>query len=105
MHLIDQWNCVGLHYRAKLFWSYLFHGVIWGICKERNLRIFEGKKREAEDVIESIIREVGGWLFVSNEYKGLSLSMFMKDWVIAISSSHSWGRNVSGLWIRLVMDA
>lgn len=47
--------------------------------------------KNSGEVIEEILREVGGWLLVNLEFKGVSLSNFMRDWrtVILYSSSPS----------------
>lgn len=50
------------------FWRCLCHAVIWNLWKERNLRIFENKHKPFKEVIDSIIREVGSWLFVTKVF-------------------------------------
>lgn len=37
-------------------------------------------------MIESILRDVGNWIFITKEFKGLSVSMFSKDWPTSIST-------------------
>lgn len=46
---------------------------------------FEGKNRRPCEVIDSIIREVGRWIFVSKDFKDLSFSMYLRDWISSIS--------------------
>lgn len=62
--LFEQWNVLGIRVRGKAFWACLIHVVLWGIWRERNLRIFQGKSNCCNVVIDSIILEVGSWLFV-----------------------------------------
>lgn len=83
--LFAQWNLWGLGDRGWCFWACLIHAVLWGIWKEKNLRIFEGRSKSSNGVIDSIIREVGSWIFVSKEFQGLSLFSFVRDWVTCIS--------------------
>lgn len=46
VQLIFQWNMLGeWETEGDIFGVALFHGVLWGIWKERNMRIFEGKCR------------------------------------------------------------
>lgn len=61
------------------------HGIMWGIWKEQNLRLFEGKSHLCGEVINSIVREVGGWVMLAKEFHGTPLSMFLCDWASAIS--------------------
>ena len=84
--LFWQWTPVGLGELGKYFWRCLIHAVLWGIWRERNLGIFEGRSRSCNEVIDSIIQEVGSWLLVSKEFLGLSLVDFIRDWVSCISS-------------------
>lgn len=49
-------------------------------------------------VIDSIIREVGSWIFVAKEFKGLSLSSFLKDWLTLISSHYHMAKKVALQW-------
>lgn len=79
-------ECLGsVGVRGKALWKCLIHAVVWGIWKERNLRIFEERCNCSNVVIYSIIREVGSWLFVTKEFDGLSLSDFVNDWVTVMS--------------------
>lgn len=45
-----------------LFLDCLMHGVLWGVWKERNRRLFKEKFSSYGEVIDSIVREVGSWL-------------------------------------------
>lgn len=60
--------------------------VFWNIWKERNQRVFEGKLQSRSEVLESIIREIGSWLLVVMEFKGMFLSDFIRDWSDYLSS-------------------
>lgn len=59
--------------------------MIWGIWRERNLQVFENKSRSME-VRHDIIREMGYWLLITPEFRGLPISMFLRDW----ASSLAW---------------
>lgn len=51
----------------------------------RDNRIFHAKVRSVEEVIDAIIRELGGWLKASPDFKDLLLGDFLRYWVSAIS--------------------
>lgn len=68
MELFVFWTSFGLGERPKTFWGCLIHAIIWGIWKERNRRIFDGKINSWNEVIDGIIQEVGGWLFVDEAF-------------------------------------
>lgn len=84
--LFAQCNVWGLDPCGRSFWACLIHAMIWNIWRERNSRIFKGKRKICNEVIESIIKELGSWLFVTKEFEGISLSAFMNVWVTSISS-------------------
>lgn len=46
-----------------------------------------------------MVREVGSWLMVYEEFKGLSLSGFVRDWVTSISFSAPLFAKNSMEWI------
>lgn len=77
LELFFLWNAYGFGERAKIFCGCLIHAIIWGIWKKRNRRIFEGKSKSRTEVIDYIIREVGGWIFVDKAFQGISLSSFV----------------------------
>lgn len=43
--------------------------------------------RNIEEVIDATIRDMGSWLHVTVEFKGLFISDFLRDWVTSISPS------------------
>lgn len=65
MGLISQWGGGVKGKRDKMFFKSLAQGVLWGIWKEINRRILEGKVRGIMEVVDSILYEVGSWLLVS----------------------------------------
>lgn len=82
------------------------HGVIWGIWKERNLRLFESKAKSSNKVIDSIVREVGGWVLMTKEFHGTPLFMFLCDWLSTISWSSSKARHCrNGFSLRMVASS
>lgn len=84
--------------KGKLFTDAVILGVMWGIWKERNKRIFENVKKE-QFVLDSIVREVGSWLLISNEFHATSLNDFIWDWTIAISPSISTQQRIGTDWM------
>lgn len=79
------WKSYGAAINSTKFGDCLMHAIIWGIWRERNNRIFHAKVRSVEEVIEAIIRELGGWLKASPNFKDLLLGDFLRDWASAIS--------------------
>lgn len=71
--------------RSKRFGEGLLHAIFWNIWKERNNRVFLSKHKEANEVIEANIRDMGNWLLVILDFKGLSLSDFTRDWWTSIN--------------------
>lgn len=67
---------MGQRNRMKVFWECLLHGVIWGIRKERNLRLFVDHSKPNSEVIDLILREVGGWLSMHKDFIGFSQLLF-----------------------------
>lgn len=61
------------------------HVIMWGIWKERNLRLLESKSHSYSEMIDSIVREVGGWVLLAKEFHGTPLSMVLCDWAYVIS--------------------
>lgn len=65
---VSQWHGGGKGNWVRVFWDSLMHAVVWGVWKERNRQLFEEKCIPKEEVIDSIMREMGNWLFVVKEY-------------------------------------
>lgn len=72
--------------------------VVWNLWRERNSRIFEGKHRSFMEVIDSMIREMGGWLFVTKDFHGSCMANFIRDWKTCISIDCSGGESLSSRW-------
>lgn len=51
-------------------------------------------------MINAVVSEVGSWLMVTEEFEGLSLSDFVRDWVTRISSSALRADKKSLDWIN-----
>lgn len=47
--------------------------------------MFDAKLKSPMEVIDAVVGEVGSWQMVMEEFKELSLSDFMRDWVTSIS--------------------
>lgn len=83
--LFNQWGKGIKGVRGRMFMRALIQCVIWGIWKERNQRNFEDKKREVRKIIDTILAEVCSWVMVTKEFKNISMSDFMRDWVLSHS--------------------
>lgn len=70
-----------------MFWDNLLYAVMGGIWKERNRRVFEEKYNSREEVIDSIVRELGNWLLVLKKFQGFPLSLFIQDWATSLNES------------------
>lgn len=51
----------------------MVHGILWGIWKERNGRIFDEFNRGYREIVDSIIREVVSWLLITKDFKDLPI--------------------------------
>lgn len=98
MDMINQWNAWGMGPRRKLFWSCLVHGILWSIWKERNLRIFEGQSKVSCEVADSYKRS-GSWVSTSKEFRDISISALMRDWITLISINRPSPISILLLWI------
>lgn len=49
------WSLAPFPKRGKLIWKYASIVIIWSLWEERNIRIFEDKKKATMQVIESIV--------------------------------------------------
>lgn len=58
----------------------LAQGLMWGVWKERNRRIFEEMKREVWEIWDSILSEVGLWMVALKEINEVSMYEWMRDW-------------------------
>lgn len=56
-----------------------------GYLEGKKLTNFLGKSRCCEEVVDSVLREVGSWLMITKEFKDYSLSIFMNNWITGIS--------------------
>lgn len=68
-----------------LFIRALEQGIVWGLWKERNMRVFEDKKQNMWAVIDYIICEVSSWMLTNSVFKGCSLNDMVRDWITCIS--------------------
>lgn len=73
--------------------------VLWGVSRERNRRVFEDQFRSSSEVVDSIMREVGDWVFVSDTFKGTPLALLICNWSASISWSIPKGRKVLSSWV------
>lgn len=87
-NLFHQWGGEGIVKggRGKLFIHTLLQGILWGLWKGRNKRIFEDK-RSWWMVIDSIICEVASWVPVKDKFKSCNLNDMMRNWIACISDS------------------
>lgn len=76
------WGRVVKGERSKIFIKVILAGVLWGIWKERNKRVFEDK-RSVWVVIDSIVCEISSWVLVK-EFQNCSMNDMVKDWVSCI---------------------
>lgn len=66
--------------KERLFLGVIAQGIMWGIWKERNKRIFEGVEKGVWEVRDAIIWEVGLWLLLFVEFEVIFLNDFIRDW-------------------------
>lgn len=52
---------LGLSYVGRLYHSLCFHATVWCVWLEHNCRIFEGKAKKVEQIINVIKEEIWSW--------------------------------------------
>lgn len=75
--------------RGKVLWRDLPSVIIWSIWEERNLRIFQDKKRSVRQLIECINTRVAFWAFEEPCFKDISMDSLLRDFPIIINSAPS----------------
>ncbi|KAL5703068.1 hypothetical protein ACHQM5_028204 [Ranunculus cassubicifolius] len=62
------------------YWSWLFHGIVWVIWLERNLRIFEGLKSKKSSLIDKVKRLLWEWGLNVKETRLIRLDFLLYNW-------------------------
>lgn len=74
--------------KGKILWRYISIIIIWTTWEERNLRIFQDKRREVH-IIEVISYRVAVWASSVDLFQGISTNSIRRDMAtIARSSPH-----------------
>lgn len=66
-------------------WGY-FHGLCWGIWREKAGRIFDGVRKYPLEVVDSILFEVASWVTASKDFHGYTLNGLVRDWPLCFFS-------------------
>ena len=70
-----------------VLWHTACIALIWAVWWERNVRIFEDKARNAENLWDSIHFLAYLWDFCSMVFKGIPLNVLQLDWLVVCSSN------------------
>ena len=73
--------------RGMVLWQNACITLIWVVWWERNVRIFEGKARNSENLWDSIHFLASLWAFCSVVFKGIPLNVLQLDWLAVCSSN------------------
>ena len=63
------------------------HFLIWAVWRERNVRIFEDKGRNSENLWDSIHFLASLWAYCSMVFKVIPLNVLQLDWLAVCSSN------------------
>lgn len=74
-----------LEKKGNLFLGAVGQGIMWGLWKERNGRIFGREKLELWVVRDAISREAGSCMLISSEFHDVLMNDFLHDWTACIS--------------------
>ena len=77
----------GLSKKVTVLWLIACIALIWVAWQERNVRIFEDKTRNSENLWDSIHFLVSLWAFCSMVFKGIPLNVLQLDWLVVCSSN------------------
>ena len=75
--------------RGLVLWQNACIALIWVVWRERNVRIFEDKTRNSENLWDSIHFIASFWAFCSAGFKGIPLNVLQLDWLAACSSNET----------------
>lgn len=89
LEMFHQWGWLGGRGKKEVFFKNPSQGILWGIWKERNKRIFEGIRKWAMEVRDAILCEVGCWMLAFEGVEDVSLNDIMCDWRICMHM-YSW---------------
>lgn len=99
--LFCQWGRGAKGPQGKMFLEVILLGVVWGIWKERNRRVFKDKAKSVWAVIDSIVCESSYWVLVKKKFKKFSMNDKVRDWVACISDSRGVKKDYLLKWIPL----
>ena len=73
--------------RGMVLWQNSCIALIWVVWRERNVKIFEDKVRNSENLWDSIHFLTSLWAFCSVVFKGIPLNVLQLDWLAVCSSN------------------
>lgn len=75
--------------RGRIMWRATRAAVLWSVWEERNNRIFKGRCRSKEEVVEGITTKVIHWLKSCDLFKDFSVEDIYRSWGIVASTTTS----------------
>lgn len=79
--LVFQWEFGVKGNRGRMFFKVIHLGVVWGIWRERNKRVFDDTKMSAWEVVGSIVYEIYSWVLMKKEFLDVSMNDMVRNWV------------------------
>ncbi|RVW53508.1 Transposon TX1 uncharacterized 149 kDa protein [Vitis vinifera] len=73
--------------RGMVLWQNACIALIWLVWRERNVRMFEDKARNSENLWDSIHFLAPLWALCSAVFKGIPLNVLQLDWLAVYSSN------------------
>ena len=76
---LEKYKGFGLSKRGIVLWQTACIALIWVVWRERNVRIFEDKARNLENLWDSIHFLVSLWAFCSKVFKRIPFNVLQLD--------------------------
>ena len=76
---------LGRSKRGLVLWQFACIALIWVVWRERNVRIFEDKKRNSEALCDTIHSFASFWASCTTTFTGIPLDLVQLDWLAVCS--------------------
>ncbi|XP_026440533.1 uncharacterized protein LOC113339485 [Papaver somniferum] len=80
LQLFDAWDMNVLHGKGKAIWKIIHYTVCWILWKERNGRVFGGRRKDTNDIINLVKQLVVLWSFEIDTFKFVPPSLIWSNW-------------------------
>ncbi|XP_026459996.1 uncharacterized protein LOC113360742 [Papaver somniferum] len=84
LQLLAAWDNNVLTGKCKEIWKMLHFAIVWNVWNERNLRVFGGRPKDVEEVIDLVKQSLILWSCDSNTFQGVDSSQVIHNWEAVI---------------------